>query len=64
MGIVMGGIRTVIGFPIPYYIDEWNTPGVELDQPYLKVVDIMIFYFGYTALFYLLKYKLGTKSKL
>lgn len=43
-GMLMGGLRTVIGFPIPYYIDVWGTPGIEKNEPWLKYINVLILY--------------------
>lgn len=43
-GMLMGGISTVRGFPIPYYVDLWATPGIEKYEPWLKYFNILILY--------------------
>lgn len=43
MGTVMGGLGTYVGFPIPYFIDRWSSPGIELDRPELKFANVLIF---------------------
>ena len=46
--LFFGGLRVVKGFPLPYYIDEWSKPGLELNLPIINFINIFFFYFSLT----------------
>jgi hypothetical protein len=60
MGIIMGGIATTKGFPIPYYRDVWSTPGIDFNQPLVVLLDVLIIYLFITFVAYNL---IGQKNK-
>jgi len=60
MGLIMGGIATTLGFPIPYYRDVWRTPGIDFYQPIIIVLDVLLIYLFVTFIAYNL---IGSKNK-
>ena len=55
MSAAPGGVVQVAGLPFNYLVDYWDTPQVDYYDPFIILVDILIFYIILTAIAYSIK---------